>query len=54
MFSFFHGKTNSCGVLTVYLKKKLLLLKRKETDKEGRILILEVCIKSVLMIQITS
>ena len=26
------------------LEKKLLLLKRKETDKEGRILILDVCV----------
>ena len=27
---FSHGKTNSCGVLTTYLGKKLLMLKNKK------------------------
>ena len=51
---FFSRKNKFLWCPNCLLEKKLLLLKRKETDKEGRILILEVCIKSVLMIQIRS
>ena len=39
---FSHGKTNSCGVLTAYFGKETFNVKKQETDKEGRILILDV------------
>ena len=39
-----HGKANSCGVLTAYLKQGRLSLKNKKTDKERRILVLDVSI----------
>ena len=39
---FSHGKTNFCGVLTAYLGKETFNVKKQETDKEGRILILHV------------
>ena len=41
---FSHGKTNSCGVLTTYLGKKTFNVKKQETNKEGRILILNVSV----------
>ena len=41
---FFHGKTNSCSVLTAYFGKETFAIKEQETDKEGRILILDVSV----------
>ena len=41
---FSHGKTNSCGILTAYFEKETFFVKKRETDKEGRILILDVSI----------
>ena len=41
---FSHGKTNSCGVLTAYFRKETFTIKKRETDKEGRILILDVSV----------
>ena len=41
---FSHGKTNSCGVLTAYFGKETFNVKKQETDKEGRILILDVSV----------
>ena len=43
--SFFsHWKSNSCGVLTAYFGVGTFTVKRQQTDKEGRILILDVSI----------
>ena len=39
---FSHGKTNSCGVLTAYLGTETFFVNKQETDKKGRILILDV------------
>ena len=39
---FSHGKTNSCDVLTRYFLKDTFNVKKQKTDKEGRILILDV------------
>ena len=39
---FFHGPSNSCGVLVAYLGKTSLVLNKQKTDKTGRILILDV------------
>ena len=39
---FSHGKSNSCGVLTAYLGTGTFTIKKQQTDKEGRILILDV------------
>ena len=41
---FSHGKTNSSGVLTAYFGKETLNVKKQETDKEGRNLILNVSV----------
>ena len=42
---FFHGITNSCGVLTAYFGKETFFAKKKETDKKGRaFLILDVSV----------
>ena len=41
---FSHGKTNSCGVLIAYLGTETFFVNKQETDKEGRILILDVSI----------
>ena len=41
---FSHGKTNFCGVLTAYIGKETFNVKKQETDKEGRILILHVSV----------
>ena len=41
---FFHGKTNSCSDLTAYFGKETFAIKEQETDKEGRILILDVSV----------
>ena len=39
-----NGKTNSCGALTTYFGKETFNVKKQETDKEGRILILDVSV----------
>ena len=41
---FSHGKSNSCGVLSAYLGTGTFTVKKQQTDKEGRILILDVSI----------
>ena len=41
---FSHGRTNSCGVLTAQLGKETFDVKKQETDKEVRILILDVSV----------
>ena len=41
---FSHGKTNSCGVLIAYLGTETFFVNKQETDKEGRILILDVSV----------
>ena len=41
---FSNGKTNSCDVLTTYFGKETFNVKKQETDKEGRILILDVSV----------
>ena len=48
---FSHGKTNSCGVLTAHFGKETFFVGKQETDKEDRILTLNV---SISMIQNTS
>ena len=45
--SFFHGKPNSCGVLTVYFKTKTFTAKKQQADKEGHISILNVSISGL-------
>ena len=44
MFSFPTEKTNSCGILTAYFRKETFNVKKQGTDKEGRILILDVSV----------
>ena len=44
MFSFPTEKTNSCGVLTAYFGQETFNFKKQETDKEGCILIFDVCL----------
>ena len=41
---FSYGKTNSCGVLTAYFGKETFTVIKEKTDKEGRILILDVSV----------
>ena len=41
---FSHGKTNSCRVLTAFFGNETFNVKKQETDKEGRILILDVSV----------
>ena len=41
---FFHGKSNSCGVLIAYFGTGTFIVKKQQTEKKGRILILEVSI----------
>ena len=41
---FSHGKTNICGVLNAYFGKETFNVKKKEIDKEGRILILDISV----------
>ena len=41
---FSHIKTDSCGVLTAYFGKETFAVKKQETGKEGRILILDVSV----------
>ena len=41
---FSHGKSNSCGVLIAYFGTGTFIVKKKQTDNEGRILILDVSI----------
>ena len=42
--SFFHGKTNSRGVLIAYFGTEKFAVKKQQTDHSGRILILDVSI----------
>ena len=48
---FSHGKTNSCGVLTAHFGEETFFVGKQETDKEDRILALNV---SISMIRNTS
>ena len=41
---FYHGKTNSCGVLIAYFGTEKFTVKKQQTDHSGRILILDVSI----------
>ena len=41
---FSHGKSNSCGVLIAFFGTGTFTVKKQQTDKEGRILILDVSI----------
>ena len=41
---FSHGKTNSCRDLTAFFGNETFNVKKQETDKEGRILILDVSV----------
>ena len=41
---FSHGKSNSCDVLIAYFGTGTFTVKKQETDKEGRILIIDVSI----------
>ena len=43
-FFFSHGKSNSCSVLIAYFGTGTFTVKKQQTDKEGRILILDVSI----------
>ena len=51
---FSHGKTNSCGVVTAYFGKETFNVKKQETNKEGRILILDVSVNDSEHILINS
>ena len=44
---FSHWKTNSCCVLTAFFGNETFNVKKQETDKEGRILILDVSINDL-------
>ena len=44
MDHFSHGKTHFCGVLIAYFGTETFFVNKQETDKEGRILILDVSI----------
>ena len=41
---FSHGKTTFCGVLTSYFGKETFNVNKQKTDKEGRILILDISV----------
>ena len=41
---FSHGKSNSCGILIAFFGTGTFTVKKQQTDKEGRILILDVSI----------
>ena len=41
---FAHGKSNSCGVLIAYCRTGTFIVKKQQTDKDGRILILDVSV----------
>ena len=43
---FSHGKSNSCGVWIAYFGTGTFTVKKQQRDKEGRILILDVCINN--------
>ena len=43
-FFFSHGNSNSYGVLTAYFVMEPFNIKKQQTDKEGRILILDASI----------
>ena len=51
---FSHGKKNSCGVVTAYFGKETFNVKKQETNKEGRILILDVSVNDSEYILINS
>ena len=38
-FFFSHEKSDSCGVLIAYFRTRTFIVKKQQTDKEGRILI---------------
>ena len=38
---YYHGKSNSCGVLIAFFGRILYTVRKKASDKNGRILILE-------------
>ena len=44
---FSHGKTNSCGVATGYVGSKSFVLTNQTTDKNGRLLLIEVIVDNV-------
>ena len=50
---FSHGKTNSSGALIAYFRKKTFFVNKQKTDKEGRILILDVSINDSEYVLIT-
>ena len=50
---FSHGKSNSCGVLITYFGTGTFTVKKQQTDKEVRILILDVSINDSEYILIT-
>ena len=41
---FSHGKSNSCGVLIAYFGTGTFIVKKQQTDKEDRFLILDVSV----------
>ena len=41
---FSHRKSNSCGVLIAYFRTGTFIVKKQQTDKEVRILILDVSV----------
>ena len=43
-YLFSHGKSNFCGILIVYFETGTFTIKKQQTDKEGRVLILNVSI----------
>ena len=43
-FFFSHGKSNSCGFLIAYFGTGTFIVKKQQTDKEGRISILDVSV----------
>ena len=49
---FSHWKTNSCRVLTAFFGNETFNVKKQETDKEGRILILDVSVNDSEYIKI--
>ena len=51
-YFFSHSKTNSCGVAIGYYGKRSFELLSKFRDKSGRVLIIEVKIKNVVLLLI--
>ena len=50
---FSHSKSISCGVLNAYFGRETFIVKKQQTDKQGRILILDVDINDSEYILIT-